>query len=237
MAAFKVLKTQFQQFIDSRFSSAYDGKMKSKVNERHMQTKEGIVDTGNDIDADNADIGPSYDEEPMAKVQSIAEHNVSANVQQHAEQPKFNNKGWVDHVDEQCHDKRLAPQRQKASDYDNYGLAPQLQKNYVHNTTELGIQDNNNEPSSSKPVPNVVPTANETNTSLQELELLFSPMYEEYLNGGNQGVSKSSALYDNLQQQDTQPTLNVQPTLEPIIPPIDVNAEEINSDQAENAPF
>nr|GEV26509.1 hypothetical protein [Tanacetum cinerariifolium] len=35
----------------------------------------------------------------------------------------------------------------------------------------------------------------------------------------------------------TQPTLNVQPTLESIIQPTDVNAEEINTDQAENAAF
>ncbi|GKG05753.1 hypothetical protein Tco_0325839, partial [Tanacetum coccineum] len=62
-------------------------------------------------------------------------------------------------------------------------------------------------------------------------------MYEEYFNAGNQSVSKSFALSDNLQQQDTQPTLNVQPTLEPIIPPTNVNAEENNTDQAEDAQF
>ncbi|GJZ81173.1 retrovirus-related pol polyprotein from transposon TNT 1-94 [Tanacetum coccineum] len=47
----------------------------------------------------------------------------------------------------------------------------------------------------------------------------------------------SSALSDNSLQQDTQPTLSVQPTLEPIIPPTNLNAEENNNDQAENAPF
>ncbi|GJR34703.1 copia protein [Tanacetum coccineum] len=62
-------------------------------------------------------------------------------------------------------------------------------------------------------------------------------MYEEYFTPGNQSVSKSSALSDNLQQQDTQPRLNVQPTLEPIIPPTNVNAKENNTDQAEYAPF
>ncbi|GKA95710.1 retrovirus-related pol polyprotein from transposon TNT 1-94 [Tanacetum coccineum] len=65
----------------------------------------------------------------------------------------------------------------------------------------------------------------------------LNPMYEEYFNEGNKRVSKSSALSDNLQQQDTQSTLNVQPILEPIIPPTDVNAEENNTDQAENTPF
>ncbi|GJW82131.1 retrovirus-related pol polyprotein from transposon TNT 1-94 [Tanacetum coccineum] len=96
---------------------------------------------------------------------------------------------------------------------------------------------NNNESSSSKLVPNVVTTADKTDTSLQELELLFSPMYEEYFNAGNESVSKSSALSDNLQQNDTQPTLNVQPTIKLTIPPIDVNVEENNNDQAKDAEF
>ncbi|GJX51737.1 hypothetical protein Tco_0278582 [Tanacetum coccineum] len=124
----------------------------------------------------------------------------------------------------------LTPQRQKVSDYDSSGLAPQLQKTSVQNSTELEIQDNSNEPSSSKLVPNVVPTTDEIDTSLQELKLLFSPMYEEYFNRENKSVSMYSALFDNLQQQDTQPTLNVQPTLELIIPPTDDNAKEINTD-------
>nr|GEU65331.1 alpha-crystallin domain-containing protein 22.3 [Tanacetum cinerariifolium] len=75
------------------------------------------------------------------------------------------------------------------------------------------------------------------NTSLQELELLFSPMYEEYFKEGNKSVSKSSDLSNNLQQYDTPPTLNVQPTLEPISPPTDANAEGNNTNQAEAAPF
>ncbi|GJS76278.1 hypothetical protein Tco_0726159 [Tanacetum coccineum] len=131
----------------------------------------------------------------------------------------------------------LAPQRQKASEYDNVGPVPQLQKTYVYNNTELRIQDHNNEPSSLKLVPNVVPISDEIDTSLQELELLFSPMYEEYFNAGNQSISKSFALFDNLQQQDTQPTLNFQPTIELIIPPTNVNAEENNIDQVEDAKF
>ncbi|GKC13600.1 hypothetical protein Tco_1010382 [Tanacetum coccineum] len=106
------------------------------------------------------------------------------------------------------------------------GLAPKRQMNSDHNSSELAIQDHINEQSSLKLVPNVVPPADKTATSQQELELLFSPMYEEYFNAGNQSVSKSSALSDNLQQHDTQPTLNVQPTLEPIIPPSNNYAED-----------
>ncbi|GKA08764.1 hypothetical protein Tco_0688095 [Tanacetum coccineum] len=131
----------------------------------------------------------------------------------------------------------LVPQRQMALEYNSSCLAPQLQLTSVHNSRELRFQDHRNEPSSSKLVPNVVPTADETYTSLQKLKLLFSPMYEEYFNGGNQHVSKSSALSDYLQQQDIQPTLNVQPTFEAIILLTNVNAEENNNNQAEDAPF
>ncbi|GJZ60220.1 hypothetical protein Tco_0616036 [Tanacetum coccineum] len=84
--------------------------------------------------------------------------------------------------------------------------------------------------SSSKLVPKVVPPAEKIATSQQELELLFSPMYEEYFNAGNPSVSKSSTLSDNLQQHDTQPITNIHPTLEPIIPPLKNNAEDNNYD-------
>nr|GEU85876.1 hypothetical protein [Tanacetum cinerariifolium] len=93
------------------------------VNERQMQTTEEKVDTskaldaslvdtessrteskeqdissssGNDAHADDADIRPIYDKEPMAEVQMTAEINVFATGQQHTEQPKFNNEGEVD---------------------------------------------------------------------------------------------------------------------------------------------
>ncbi|GJS94650.1 hypothetical protein Tco_0801618 [Tanacetum coccineum] len=42
-----------------------------------------------------------------------------------------------------------------------------------HNSSELGIHDHSNELSSSKLVPKVVPPADKTATSRQELELLF----------------------------------------------------------------
>nr|GEZ23620.1 hypothetical protein [Tanacetum cinerariifolium] len=42
-----------------------------------------------------------------------------------------------------------------------------------HNSSKLGIHDHNNESSSSKLVPNVVPPTDKTATSRQELELLF----------------------------------------------------------------
>ncbi|GKA30839.1 hypothetical protein Tco_0717144 [Tanacetum coccineum] len=81
------------------------------------------------------------------------------------------------------------------------------------NTPGHRIQDHNNEPSSSKLVPNVSTPADTTDPSLQDLELLSSPMYEEYFTTGNQSVSKASAFSDNSQQHDTQPTLNIRQQL------------------------
>ncbi|GJS94649.1 hypothetical protein Tco_0801617 [Tanacetum coccineum] len=100
------------------------------VNERQMQTTEDKVDSskaldaslvdtkssgteskeqdtssrsGNDAHADDADIRPIYDEEPMVEVQTTAEINIFATGQQHTEQPEFNNEGEVDQNAEQCH--------------------------------------------------------------------------------------------------------------------------------------
>ncbi|GJW92029.1 hypothetical protein Tco_0169582 [Tanacetum coccineum] len=102
----------------------------SWVNERQIQTTKDKVDTGNAVDAslvntesiateskeqdtssrsrndahaNDADIRPIYDEEPMAEVQTT-DDNVSATGQQHTEQPEFNNEGKVDQNVEQCHD-------------------------------------------------------------------------------------------------------------------------------------
>ncbi|GJX53944.1 hypothetical protein Tco_0282313 [Tanacetum coccineum] len=113
----------------------------SWVNERQMQTTEDKVDSskaldaslvdtessgtalkeqdtssisGNDAHADDADIRPIYDEEPMAEVQTTAEINVFATRQQHTEQPEFNNEGEVDQNAKQCHDKCPLPANNEA---------------------------------------------------------------------------------------------------------------------------
>ncbi|GJX84487.1 hypothetical protein Tco_0335261 [Tanacetum coccineum] len=79
----------------------------SWVNKRQIQTTEG-KDTssrsGNDAHADDADIGPIYDEEPMVEVQITTKINIFAIGQQYTEQPKFNNEGKVDQNVEHCHD-------------------------------------------------------------------------------------------------------------------------------------
>ncbi|GJW33972.1 hypothetical protein Tco_0054004 [Tanacetum coccineum] len=85
----------------------------SLVNTSSSGTKYEKHDTssssGNDVDADDADIKPVYDEEPMVEVQLTAKCNVFATGQQHFGQPEFNKEGEVDHNAEQCHDKHPLP--------------------------------------------------------------------------------------------------------------------------------
>ncbi|GJY82628.1 retrovirus-related pol polyprotein from transposon TNT 1-94 [Tanacetum coccineum] len=98
----------------------------------------------------------------------------------------------------------------KISDYDNSDPVPQLQKTSDHKRLELGIHDHSNEPSSSTLVPNVSPSTDKEAPSLQELDFLFSPLFEEYFTAGNP---------------------------KPITPTTNVNAEENNTDQAVDAQF
>ncbi|GKA16838.1 hypothetical protein Tco_0696675, partial [Tanacetum coccineum] len=99
------------------------------MNKRQMQTQKSKIDTGkaldadlvdtesirtestvqddnsrsgNDTDADDADIRPIYDEEPMAEVQLTAVCNIFAIEQQHTEQPEIINEGRVDQYPEKC---------------------------------------------------------------------------------------------------------------------------------------
>ncbi|GJU83083.1 hypothetical protein Tco_1285448 [Tanacetum coccineum] len=105
-----------------------------RVNKRQLQTQESKIDTGkaldadlvdtksirtdstvqddnsrsgNDTDADDADIRPIYDEEPMAEVQLTAECNIFAIGQQHTEQPEIIVEGRVDQYPETCQVKSL----------------------------------------------------------------------------------------------------------------------------------
>nr|GEV91126.1 hypothetical protein [Tanacetum cinerariifolium]GFB62842.1 hypothetical protein [Tanacetum cinerariifolium] len=98
------------------------------VNKRQMQTQESKIDTGkavddlvvkessgtesevqdnnsrsgNDTNADDANIRPIYDEKPLAEVQLTAECNIFAIGQQHTKQPKIINEDKVDQYPEQC---------------------------------------------------------------------------------------------------------------------------------------
>ncbi|GJV98842.1 hypothetical protein Tco_1554094 [Tanacetum coccineum] len=103
--------------------TCYQRQYDRRVNKRHMQTQERKIDmgkavdadlvvtesdgtksevqddsgkSGNDTDADDADIRPIYDEELMAEVQLTAECNILAIGQQHTEQPEIINEGRVE---------------------------------------------------------------------------------------------------------------------------------------------
>ncbi|GJT12053.1 hypothetical protein Tco_0859095 [Tanacetum coccineum] len=80
----------------------------SLVNTESIGTESKEQDTssrsGNDAHADDADIRPIYDEEPMVEVQTTVEINIFATGQQYTEKREFNNEGKVDQNVEQCHD-------------------------------------------------------------------------------------------------------------------------------------
>ncbi|GKD34764.1 hypothetical protein Tco_1250273 [Tanacetum coccineum] len=99
-------RTRHKRLYDRRVNKRQMQKQESKVDlgkaldaglvvTKCSGTKLEVQDTssrsGDDADADNADIKPVYDEEPMAYVQLTDKCNNFATGQQHTEQPEFNN--------------------------------------------------------------------------------------------------------------------------------------------------
>nr|GEV11439.1 retrovirus-related Pol polyprotein from transposon TNT 1-94 [Tanacetum cinerariifolium] len=113
-----------------------------------------------------------------------------------------------------------------ASDHVSSDLAPQCQRMKLeHDSLSPGLQYQEN-----------VPHADRTVTTSNELDFLFSPMFDELLNGSTQVVSKSSAVNTadvrNHRQQHTNP-LNTHITPEPTCQvltqaPIVTSTENIN---------
>nr|GEX96755.1 retrovirus-related Pol polyprotein from transposon TNT 1-94 [Tanacetum cinerariifolium] len=68
--------------------------------------------------------------------------------------------------------------------------------------------------------------------SQQELDLLFGPLYDDFFTTGSSSVNKSSSPINNSNQQDIQPTTNIQTTTAPSTLTY-VYAEENNDNQAE----
>nr|GEV95986.1 uncharacterized mitochondrial protein AtMg00810-like [Tanacetum cinerariifolium] len=101
----------------------------------------------------------------------------------------------------------FVPQRQKASDYENSDPIPLIQ--------------------------HVLPSADTTVPSQQELDLLFGPFYDEFFNTGTSSVNKSSSPTDNSKHRDTPPITNIQSSIEPTNP-TNENAEKNNDSQAEH---
>ncbi|GJR89846.1 hypothetical protein Tco_0213857 [Tanacetum coccineum] len=257
------------------------------MNKRQMQTQESKIDTGkaldadlvdtesirtdstvqddssrsgNDTDADDADIRPIYDEEPMAEVQLTAECNIFAIGQQHTEQPEIIVEGRVDQYPETCQVKSpmldSSPDNQ-ITEYSkqitrDIGFSPNKRTSLCmrkHPRSDLrwkptgrifksvGLRwiptgklfdsctskvDSEPPHGSNVDIPHIheckqtldvsagtsinvqkeqsldlsaeVHQAAKTVTTSNELDLLFGPLFDEYLNGENQVVLKSSAV-------------------------------------------
>ncbi|GKB56214.1 hypothetical protein Tco_0912400 [Tanacetum coccineum] len=142
-----------KKLIDKRALHKRDSGTESK--EQDTSSK-----SGNDVHADDADIRPIYDEEPMAEVQTTAEINVFATEQQHTEQPEFNNEGEVDQNAEQCHD--TCPLPAKLTDNQTTELSNQSLKynsnDMVHNHY-LEEAKKKTQESSRNSEPSVMPSA------------------------------------------------------------------------------
>ncbi|GJT84284.1 hypothetical protein Tco_1058626 [Tanacetum coccineum] len=115
----------------------------SLVNTESIGTESKEQDTssrsGNDAHADDADIRPIYDEEPMVEVQTTAEINIFATGQQHTEQPEFNNEGKVDQNVEQCHD--TCPLPAKLTDNQTTELSYQSLESENICTNDMGVHN------------------------------------------------------------------------------------------------
>ncbi|GJX28293.1 hypothetical protein Tco_0236372 [Tanacetum coccineum] len=99
MDAFRVLKTQFQRFINFRYyfdddEGVNSGKSKALdaalvVTENNKTKSESHVSSsrsGKDTHAEDEDINSVNDKQPIAEVQLTAEHDIPTNEQQHYEQ-------------------------------------------------------------------------------------------------------------------------------------------------------
>ncbi|GJT56640.1 hypothetical protein Tco_0991694 [Tanacetum coccineum] len=96
--------------------------------------------------------------------------------------------------------------------------------------SELGIHDHSNEPSSSKLVPKVVPPADKTATSRQELELLFHHHITMLRQNVIPIAEKTDSSKEGLE-------FLFSPLLKEYYNPTHSQAEENNNDQAPNASF
>ncbi|GJX57824.1 retrovirus-related pol polyprotein from transposon TNT 1-94 [Tanacetum coccineum] len=199
--------------IDERalHKSEYD----SSVNERQLQTKEEKVDTskalesslvdtesnrtksekrdtssslGNDADADDADIKPVYDEEPMAEVQLTAEFNVLAIEKQHTKQPEFNNEGGVDQDAKQWQQGqflKVKSNEAKAKKYiDDFETIDIELEHRNQNVSKSSTLSDNSTQQDTQPTSNIQPTTEPiTLTTIVHAEKINTNQAEDAPNG------------------------------------------------------
>ncbi|GJX97922.1 hypothetical protein Tco_0354941 [Tanacetum coccineum] len=141
---------------------------------------------GNDTNADDADIRPIYDEEPMAEVQLTVGCNIFAIGQRHTEQPEIFNEGRVDQtvgLRWVPTGKIFTPSTTKVDSEPPNGSNADITNQYESAQT-LDVSAVSTE----------VHQAAEIVTTSNELDVLFGSLFDEYVNGENQVVLKSSAV-------------------------------------------
>ncbi|GJR22202.1 hypothetical protein Tco_0970729 [Tanacetum coccineum] len=250
----RVNKTQLQtQESKIDIGKALDADL---VETKSIRTDSTVQDdnsrSGNDTYADDANIRPIYDEEPMVEVQLTAECNIFDIGQQHTDQPEITVEGRVDQYPETCQvkshmldsspDNQTTKYSKQLLESENILLkktVAQFQKDFSRmeahcfqsNMTSAVYEKTS--PRSDlrwKPTGRIfksvglrwIPTgklfdsctskvdsdlhmprttmstevhqAAETVTTSNELDLLFGPLFDEYFNGENQVVLKSSAV-------------------------------------------
>nr|GEX36795.1 hypothetical protein [Tanacetum cinerariifolium] len=201
---FKVHMQKYTRFDAQSFKDAMIwGGTKLEVQDDNSRS-------GNDTDADDADIRPIYDEEPMAEVQLTAECNIFAIGQQHTEQPKIINEEVNSRAKIQSHQTR---NHNKPVDQKSHTQIPgrQIFTGHMFSPNKTFAVYEKTSPISDlrwKPMGRSfrfvglrwIPTRKlfDSCTSkvdsepTHELESIFGPLFDEYFNGENQGVSKSS---------------------------------------------
>ncbi|GJZ61488.1 hypothetical protein Tco_0617625, partial [Tanacetum coccineum] len=192
MAAFWVIKIDMGKAVDADLVVTETSGTESEVQDDSSRS-------GNDTDADDADIRPIYDEEPMAEVQLTAECNIFAIGQQHTEQLEISHEGRVDQSDLRW--------KSMGRIFKSVGLRWIPTGKLFDSCTSK----DDSEPTHGLNVN--IPNIHESKQTLDlsactsinvqkeqgfdlsaELESLFDPLFNEYFNGENQVVSKSSAV-------------------------------------------
>ncbi|GJX10333.1 hypothetical protein Tco_0200192 [Tanacetum coccineum] len=125
-------------------------------------------------------IRPIYDEEPMAEVQLTAECNIFAIGQQHTEQPEIINEGRVDQW------------KPTGRIFKSVGLRWIPTGKLFDSCTSK--DDGEPTHGSNVDIPNIHESKQTLDLSAVGKSSLFDPLFDEYFNGENQVVSKSSAV-------------------------------------------
>nr|GEU49998.1 hypothetical protein [Tanacetum cinerariifolium] len=188
MAAFKVLETQFQMFIKSRIYlddeyvvmtrnyflqyTQLEIRQFRDTPIQHMETVKKSIDK-------RALHKREYDSRVNERQMQTTEEKVDTSKALDAS--LVNTESKVNSRVEVLSNKTT--NRNKPIEQTSVAKKPERQIPKGH-SSELKIYDHNNEPSSSKPVPKVVPSVDTAAPSKQELDLLFGPLYDEFFNAG-----------------------------------------------------